>query len=542
MDAQQGDMMAWFGNRKERILIFGTGSGGMNFYKICRSRYRIVGFLDNNKQKHGHKLFGMPIYSPQSLGALMFDKIIIASDYYVEIYTQLTSQLGVDENRIEVFHSSQLLAFSWWRQFKKRLEQLSHKIMCSQPNWISTLLFHLHYGRWRGCSNTKLMPFNWLDTQRNLRVHVFRDAMPGVVSGPAYLDCPRAMANITLPEIALYRLTDGQICSVSRSVILPDQKLVIERVEPANVQNADYSCAHLLYHGEKLALVRQDQPELIDKGILISGGSETNYYHWMLEVLSQLQFIDEIPAEYNDYPILISVSSQKISAIKTFIDAAEINRRFIYLNNITSYRVRDLLLITPPNNLVANLKDTAWSNVVNSYVRKESIDYLRHVAFQICLSSASTMLPKRIFFARKDFIRHYNQNEIMDALSVFGFAFVYMEDLSFCEQVSLMAQAEIIVGPTGAAWTNLIFASPGTKALCWMARDAGDLSCFSNIAYTLDIDLNYLSYEVGTSNTREIYYASYTMDPNLIVDWVKNNLPEENCNQTNTELSYEGAV
>lgn len=66
----------------------------------------------------------------------------------------------------------------------------------------------------------------------------------------------------------------------------------------------------------------------------------------------------------------------------------------------------------------------------------------------------------------------------MDALSVFGFTFVYMEDLSFCEQVSLMAQAEIIVGPTGAAWTNIIFASPGTKALCWMARDAETFPVF----------------------------------------------------------------
>lgn len=535
-------MITFFGKKKEQVLIFGTGSGGMNFYQNNRSRYQIVGFLDNNKQKHGHKLFGQSIYAPQSLGSLSFDKIIIASDYYVEIHAQLIKQLEVDAERIEVFQPNHLINTSWWCRLKKLIDQRCYLIMCRKSGWISTLLFNLFYGRIRGSSNTKMMPFSWLDTQSDFRIHIFREAIPAVVRGPAYLDRPKIIADIVLPEVALYRIHDGQVCSVSRSVILPGNRLLIERVIPAVTNNADYSCAHLLYHGEKLALVRQDQPEYIDKGILISGGSETNYYHWMLEILSQLQFIEEMPDEYNDYPILISVSSQKISSIKTFIDAAKVSRRFIYLNNITSYRVEDLLLITPPNNLVANLKDTTWSNVVNSYVRKESIDYLRHVAFQACLSSASVPLPKRIFFARKGFIRHYNQNEIMDALSVFGFAFVYMEDLSFCEQVSLMAQAEIIVGPTGAAWTNIIFASPGTKALCWMARDAGDLSCFSNIAYVLDIDLNYLSYEVRTSNTREIYYASYTMDPNRIVSWVKNNLPEENCNQANIELNYEGAV
>ena len=222
--------MTFFGKKKEQVLIFGTGSGGMNFYKNNRSRYRIVGFLDNNKQKHGHKLFGQSIYAPQSLGDLSFDKVIIASDYYVEIHDQLINHLEVDEKRIEVFNPSHLINVSWLHRLKKIIDQRCYEIMCRKSGWISTLLYNLLYGSMRGSSNTKIMPFSWLDTQSDFRIHIFREAISAVVSGPAYLDRPTVIADIVLPEVALYRIRDGQVCSVSRSVILPGNKLLIERV------------------------------------------------------------------------------------------------------------------------------------------------------------------------------------------------------------------------------------------------------------------------------------------------------------------------
>ena len=134
--------------------------------------------------------------------------------------------------------------------------------------------------------------------------------------------------------------------------------------------------------------------------------------------------------------------------------------------------------------------------------------------------------PKRVFLARKNFIRKYNQDEIIKSLSQFDFSFIYMEDLEFHEQVYIMSRAELIVGPTGAAWTNILFATSGAKALCWMASEAGDLSCFSNIASALDVKLYYINYCAGESDTRSIYYAPYKIDVNIIVDWVRHHIYE----------------
>lgn len=91
--------------RKDRVLIFGASSGGIAFYKKHIHLYNIVGFLDNNIQKQGRKLYSTKVFSPKDIKGLDFDKIIISSDYHAEIYIQLTKQYGIDESRIEVFSS-----------------------------------------------------------------------------------------------------------------------------------------------------------------------------------------------------------------------------------------------------------------------------------------------------------------------------------------------------------------------------------------------------------------------------------------------------
>lgn len=138
-------MSTGFG-QKARVLIFGTGAGGINFYKYNRRRYRVIGFVDNNQQKQGQHLFGKLIHAPQQLSALVFDKIIIASDYYSEIYPQLTDKLAIDEQRIEVFHGAQISSqLSWFQHIGKRLEQRGYERMCKQPGLISDLLYRLFF-------------------------------------------------------------------------------------------------------------------------------------------------------------------------------------------------------------------------------------------------------------------------------------------------------------------------------------------------------------------------------------------------------------
>ncbi|WDH21330.1 glycosyltransferase 61 family protein [Pseudomonas chlororaphis] len=507
--------------QKARVLIFGTGAGGVNFYKYNRRRYRVIGFVDNNQQKQGQRLFGKLIHAPQQLSSLAFDKIIIASDYYREIHPQLTEKLAINEQKVEVFHGAQISSqLPWFQRIGKRLEQLGYERLCRKPGLISDLLYRLFFRR----QDTRRLALRWLDESDEHKVHVFRPSQPGTSQPPRFLHQSTPAITLALPEIALYHFRQGQVCSVSRSVILPGGQLVLERVPTAKSLQADYSAAHLLYHGQRLALVRTGKPIELEKGLLISGCNEQNYYHWTVEVLSQLQFVAELPPQYADYPLLISKSSQNIPSIKALIEAIGVDRPLVLLNNITSYQVADLLLISAPNNMIPNFKGAAQNNASSGFVRPESIHFLREKALHLAHDIPIGELPKRVFLARKGFLRHYNQAEILKLLEPYGFTCVYMEEQDINHQVAIMANAEVIVGPTGAAWTNLIFASKNARALCWMAEEYGQLSCFSNLAAIVGVEMDYIAYRVGSTDSRELYYRNYRVDAKSVENWLQQHL------------------
>lgn len=504
-------------NKKNRTLIFGTGAGGVNFYRSNRGSFNVIGFLDNNREKQGQALFGKVIYAPARLSELVFDQIIIASDYYQEIYPQLVNELAVSAEKVSVFFNHQTTP-GFFQRLRSRLEQCAYERLCRRPGWVSDLLYRRLFA---AKSDVKRFALEWLDEAEANKVHVFRNAQAGSVQGPHYVGQAVPATPITVPEVALYRFCQGQVRSISRTVILPEGRLINERVTTAIIDSADYSTGHLVYHGEAFALARQGTaPQYVERGVLVSGGTETNYYHWMLEILSQLQFVRELPGEYDHYPLLISEHSQIIPSIKAMLDAMGITRPLVLLKSVASYCVGDLLMISAPNNGIFNYKGPADCLPNYNFSRPESIGFLRENGLSLAAGVDRAVLPKRVFLGRKGYLRPYNQAQILARLEPHGFECVYMEEQDIQHQVAIMANADIIIGPTGAAWTNIIFASRGARALCWMAEELGALACYSNLADIVGVDMNYLRYQANTSASRELYYKGYSIDAEAVVQWL----------------------
>ena len=189
----------------------------------------------------------------------------------------------------------------------------------------------------------------------------------------------------------------------------------------------------------------------------------------------------------------------------------------MFLTQKSLYAVDELVYINAPNNLPFNLSGDQRFKSTYAVIDKRSIDYLRGIALAAALTTpAHSNYPKKIFLCRKSEPRNYNQDAVFDCLSLFGFTRIFMEDLSFLEQVRTVHHADFIVGPTGAAWTNLIFGRAGAKALCWMAVESGDFSAFSNIAGMVGVELRYVTYEAGVHSSRQLYYKNYYVDPSMI--------------------------
>ena len=95
-----------------------------------------------------------------------------------------------------------------------------------------------------------------------------------------------------------------------------------------------------------------------------------------------------------------------------------------------------------------------------------------------------------------------------------------MGKLSLHEQIKIMNEADVIAGPTGASWTNMIFCQPGTKGLCWMHECMSDFSSFSNIANLIGINLFYIYHTGEAHSTSDVSTSAYKID----IDKLENDL------------------
>jgi hypothetical protein len=63
-----------------------------------------------------------------------------------------------------------------------------------------------------------------------------------------------------------------------------------------------------------------------------------------------------------------------------------------------------------------------------------------------------------------------NSKQVEDLMRENGFEFIYPQEFSFRDQIELFSSAKIVVGATGAAFSNMVFMQPGTKAVIFSPK------------------------------------------------------------------------
>lgn len=89
----------------KRIFIFGAGIAGENALLNLDSKYEVLGFLDNDENKHGMKIKGYCVSGPSTLSEVAWDKILIASEFFEEIFRQLVTKYEIEDSKISVLPS-----------------------------------------------------------------------------------------------------------------------------------------------------------------------------------------------------------------------------------------------------------------------------------------------------------------------------------------------------------------------------------------------------------------------------------------------------
>ncbi len=362
--------------------------------------------------------------------------------------------------------------------------------------------------------NCALLPYEWLDRLSNQNILIQNKNF--ISYGPRYIyNTNVSTAIVTCPDVCWRVIRNSIVTADSSSVVVQEKKILIERCGRDNQDYYNYSTGQIKWHGRKNALVKFSSNIIRSKkGIFLGGNGASNYYHWMVEIFTKSMFISSLPEKYLDFPIFFSVDVKNIPQFNAMIDIISENREIVWMNPHQSYSFEEMVYIDSVNNIPFNVVGKHKLSVSDIVINLDSILWLRKIFLDKFSQSfsCSTLVSKRVFLYRENSRRHYNQDKVKLLLDSLGFISVDFSEIGFMQQVELFNNADWIVGPTGAEWSNLVFSKRGLKCLVWMANEIGDFSAFSNIAACVDADLVYLTYSVDVNQTANLFEKCYFLD------------------------------
>src|SRR5215213_3440718 len=218
---------------------------------------------------------------------------------------------------------------------------------------------------------------------------------------------------------------------------------------------------------DQVQLTESAQPRLhIKEGVLLSCGHDANYFHWLVECLPKLVLMDSLE-QFKDVPLLIPAGLHKnlMAALERLNTH---NRPLSYIEPGTSCAVERLIFPSALSRIVDRYEGSPVFNVDIVLSHK----WLTKVSE--CLRSKINYDKKpwrKIFLTRRKGLRALgNREELEQLLLEHNFEVVELDGATLDFQIELFSQAAIVVAPTGAALTNMLFCRPGTKIIIFMSN------------------------------------------------------------------------
>ena len=257
----------------------------------------------------------------------------------------------------------------------------------------------------------------------------------------------------------------GPINNPNDAVITSNNKLVKE-FSAANSQ--------LLFYTSKL-----NKPFEYNNGtvVYLQGIGNTNYYHWMLQVIPQICFLRRVGINIDTiekvafYTLPIRLPFQKQTMNLLGIPESKVIETF----RNPYIKAKELIVTSPIKPGFGAARKLACDLVRTEFLSQKD-------KFLNNKSHETTYKSKLIYISRKNasYRRIINENELITLLDSFGFKAFCLESFSFLEQVDLFSQAEVVIAPHGAGLTNLLFSQPGIKVIEIFAPSYPG-KCFQNL-------------------------------------------------------------
>lgn len=259
----------------------------------------------------------------------------------------------------------------------------------------------------------------------------------------------------------------------------------------------------------------------IEKGISLSANMSGNYFHFMFQVASKFYFIENIDIEH-DVPLLVDERVLKVPQMNAIIQMLNKSKRdIIPLKENVLYEVKELYCFSNPNIIIPNSKSKFQTDKQNNSFAydKKALDFIRNNVLLPLEGECSTRtISKRIFLSRKKCgKRQINEDELLPILKEYGFEPVFPGDMDVESQASMFHQAEHIIGPSGAAFANLLFCKEDCKVLLFLSRRHNS-TCYSSLGCVLGAQMAFMA---GNTDYSGLHTPFFTIDPTTLENYLQ---------------------
>ena len=294
-----------------------------------------------------------------------------------------------------------------------------------------------------------------------------------------------------------------------RELIVPDNGLP----GPSRVFFASSDVAGIVDQAKNRVLtVRARSAEHLTRGVFAGSMAPHNWFHWIIDNLPTLYQARFLPSEFDDYPLLVPTEAKKRANWMAALDIVSSGRDVVFIDDDRWIQVGDLVRIegiTRPNPRPLTSRSRGRVGVLVAPL----LDYRNFVLTHLGLDLARVSRGNRVFIGRRlSEVRGYNQEEIFAVAEGYGFERVYLEDLTFEDSVRVFREAEIILGPHGAGWANMLFCHSATKAMLWTWEGEEQDNWYENIAYVAEVSYLQLCVPVIPEPRLDRRRAEYHLD------------------------------
>lgn len=257
----------------------------------------------------------------------------------------------------------------------------------------------------------------------------------------------------------------------------------------------------------------------ISKAVHLFNEADNNYYHFIVEVLPRLMMINQLE-ELKDIPLLIS---------------KKLHPNLIELLDCLNYRQNQVIEIEKDHGvMVDNLyypsdlsrilniyMDETWPTALAVSVKwlKKTVDYIKSNYLK-----EKTVPYRKIYIKRgkKPYRMLLNEKKIETRMIDLGFEINSCDDMSIESQIKLFSQAKVIVSPTGAAMTNILWCSPNTRVFILMSdHKANQPDIWNCLGEVFDLQINIIqgrrAYEItGLYSVHDNFY----IDEKILLSYI----------------------